>query len=106
MLTQPQSRTVTAMYGVSFSALANGGVPLTYQWRKNGADVVGATNRSYPIANVQPADAGVYTVTVSNGLGSVSSSNAVLTIAAPYSFTTLAGNAGYGSADGTGRAAR
>ena len=82
IFTQPKGRTVTATYGVTFSALANGTVPLAYQWFKDGVELPGATNTSLSIATVQAADAGVYTFTVSNVLGRVSSSNAVLAVMA------------------------
>lgn len=60
---------------------------VTYQWQLNGTNIVGATNSSLTISNVQPADAGCYTVVLSNPAGSVTSSNAVLTVNVPPSIT-------------------
>ena len=53
---------------------------LTYQWYKNGAKISGATGSSYTINNVKTSDAGSYTVTISNSVGSVTSSAATLTV--------------------------
>src|SRR5439155_12581309 len=56
---------------VTFSVDASGD-PLTYQWRRNGADLAGRTNSSLTLSNVQASDtADVYTVLVRNPYGSV-----------------------------------
>jgi alpha-tubulin suppressor-like RCC1 family protein len=52
-----------------------------YQWRKNGQPIVGATSPTYSIAKALPADAGSYTVVVSNGGSSITSAVATLTVA-------------------------
>jgi uncharacterized protein (TIGR02145 family) len=87
--TQPKSQTVTAGKNDTFSVTATGTAPLSYQWYKNGTAISGATSSSYSISNVQAADAGTYTVTVSNGtLPNATSNGAVLTVngctVAPY----------------------
>ena len=51
-----------------------------YQWRLYATNIAGATASSYTRNNVQPADAGPYSVVVTNVAGSVTSSNAVLTV--------------------------
>ena len=51
-----------------------------YQWRLNGAHLVGQTATSLTLVNVQAAQAGVYSVIVSNAMGTVTSSNAALTV--------------------------
>lgn len=56
------------------------GVNLTYQWKKNGSVIAGATSASLNIANSTPSDAGTYSVTVSGSCGDVVSSNAVVTV--------------------------
>lgn len=53
---------------------------VTYQWKKNGVNIPGATNSSYYVAQAQPADGGVYAVSVSNGSGTVTSQDAALTV--------------------------
>ncbi len=60
---------------------------ITYQWKKDGADVAGATNASYTVA-VSAANAGNYTVVVSNGSCSVTSNPAALTVTAATAITT------------------
>ncbi len=66
-----------------FSVVASGQAPLSYQWFKNGAPISGATGSSYTISPATSSDAGTYTVTVSNSLGSVTSSNSVLSVISP-----------------------
>jgi hypothetical protein len=73
-----RSRTGTSAY---FSVQASGGT-LTYQWFKDGTSLPGAISRSLFIGNVQPTDAGGYSVRVSNEAGSVDSPAAQLTVAA------------------------
>jgi hypothetical protein len=78
--TQPQSQTVLPGDNVTFSVVTTGMWPLSYQWRLNGTNIAGATTGSCVRTNVQPAAAGNYSVVVTNLAGSVTSSNAVLTI--------------------------
>jgi autotransporter-associated beta strand protein len=81
--TQPQSLTVSAGNPAAFSLTASGSAPLSYQWQKDGTNLSGATLTTYAIASVGGSDAGTYTVTVTNAFGSVTSSNAALTVNAP-----------------------
>src|SRR5205823_4586594 len=62
---------------------ATGLAPLSYQWRFNGASISGATNASLTVSNIQPANGGSYVAVVSNSLGAVTSSVAVLTMLLP-----------------------
>jgi hypothetical protein len=78
---QPQSQTVNVGQSTTFSVVATGTVPLSYVWKKDGAAIAGATSASYTIASAQTADAGSYTVVVTNTVGSATSDPAVLTIA-------------------------
>ena len=71
---------MTAGSGVTFSVTATGTAPLSYQWRKGGSNISGATSATYSMTNVQAADAGTYSVVVSNSAGSVTSANATLTV--------------------------
>ncbi|MCE0722325.1 immunoglobulin domain-containing protein, partial [Legionella sp. 9fVS26] len=88
--TQPVSQTVTVGQSVTFSVIATGTAPLSYQWKKNGIAIAGATAASYNIPSVVLADAGNYSVDVSNSAGIVTSSTAVLTVnsGTPPSITT------------------
>jgi hypothetical protein len=67
----------------TFTVGATGSTPLGYQWQFGGGIISGATQSSYTDTNCQPADAGNYTVVVSNIVGTVTSSNAVLTVNLP-----------------------
>ena len=77
---QPQSATVTAGTGVTFSVAASGTAPLSYQWRKDGTNLAGATTNTCSLAGAQSSDAGSYTVVVTNTAGSVTSAAAILTV--------------------------
>ncbi|HEY0751036.1 MAG TPA: immunoglobulin domain-containing protein, partial [Chitinophagaceae bacterium] len=74
---QPQGVNVCANTGASFSVTATGS-NLTYQWRKDGNPIGGATNSTYSIASVTTGDVGNYDVVVTGDCGSVTSSVAVL----------------------------
>ncbi|HEU5080685.1 MAG TPA: DUF4082 domain-containing protein [Opitutaceae bacterium] len=78
--TQPSSVSVTAGKAASFSVTASGSATLKYQWQKNGASISGANSATYSIASAASADAGTYTVVVSNSAGSTTSKAATLTV--------------------------
>lgn len=84
LLCQPTDQAVNSGASATFFALANGIPSPSYQWRFNGADIPGATATAYTRTNLQAADAGSYSVVVSNGAGTVPSRNAVLTVVQPY----------------------
>ena len=77
---QPASQSVLPGTNVTFSVSATGGEPLSYQWRLNGANIPGATNSTYSITNVQPADGGSYDVLAANPGGAVASLIATLKV--------------------------
>ena len=89
--TQPQSQTVDQGTSAVFNVAADSAAPLTYQWQFNGVNISGATTNSLSLANVQPANAGNYLVMISNYGGSVTSSNAILTVR-PVLAAVQAGN--------------
>lgn len=79
--TQPQSQTVTAGQSISFIVVANGTLPLSYQWYFNTNTLLtDATNDTLTLNNVQTNDAGGYSMIVTNDLGSVTSVVATLTV--------------------------
>jgi hypothetical protein len=80
--TQPQSQTVTAGDSVQFSVAASGRPAVTYQWYFDGTAISGARGSSYSLSNAQAANAGSYTVTVTNSMGSATSNTATLTVRA------------------------
>ena len=87
---QPQSQSVQAGGSANFSVTATGTAPLTYQWRKGGVDIAGATGASLSLGNVQNSDAASYSVVVSNSTGSVNSNAATLTVTAAGVAPTIA----------------
>ena len=80
--TQPASQTVVQGSSATFSVVATGTGPLTYQWRFNGVNISGATLSSYTRSNAQTSHQGNYSVVVANVAGSVTSANASLTVKA------------------------
>ena len=79
--TQPYDLEVSSGASATFSVTGAGSGVLTYQWKKNGANIGGASSATYTIPAVSTADSGgVYSVTVSNSLGSVTSARATLTV--------------------------
>src|ERR1039458_8625454 len=77
---QPLSQTAQAGTNVSFSVLAAGTLPLNYQWQFNSQNIAGQTASSLSLTNVQFANAGGYSVSVTNAYGSVTSAVAQLTV--------------------------
>jgi hypothetical protein len=65
---------------VTFTIEATGLPSLSYQWRKDGNTIAGATNASLVMTNLLLIDAGSYSVSVSNSQGSITSNPAILTI--------------------------
>jgi len=80
ILTQPESQTVAAGANVSLSVNASGFHPLSYQWLFDGTNLIGASNATLLLTNVQVSSSGTYAVVVSNAYGMAVSSNAVLTV--------------------------
>jgi hypothetical protein len=77
---EPADQTVLLGTTATFSVVADGAMPLAYQWFYNNTDILGATNSSYRVTNALPANAGDYLVILSNSYGSVTSAAAALTV--------------------------
>jgi len=86
---QPASLDVLTGSSATFSLTAVGGVPWTYQWRHNGADIAGATTRTHAIPNAYFTDVGAYQAVVRNAGGSATSTVATLLVEAPPAFANL-----------------
>ncbi|MCX8157120.1 MAG: immunoglobulin domain-containing protein [Verrucomicrobiae bacterium] len=84
----PQSQTVLGYTTVTFSVTPQGTPPFWYQWRFDGGDIVGATNQTLVLTNVQGSQAGAYSVRVYNTAGSIISANAMLTVNLPAKIWT------------------
>jgi hypothetical protein len=78
--TQPASQTVAAGATVVFTAAASGTPAPTFQWRKDGDAIQGATAASLTLANVSAANSGSYLVVATNSAGSATSSAATLAV--------------------------
>lgn len=79
---QPQSQTVLQGEPVVFTIGADGNLPLAFQWRRDAADITGATNSTYSISAAQLTDAGGYAAVVTNVTGALTSSVASLVVIA------------------------
>lgn len=94
---QPASLMLSLSSAATFSVTATGTAPLSYQWRKDGAVLAGATISSLTITNVQLGDAGSYSVVITNIAGSVTSQAATLSVTnAPIGATNFATVSGHG----------
>jgi len=72
--------TVDVGQAVLFTVAATSRTAMQYQWKKDGAPLQGATQASLSIAKVSLTDAGLYTLTATNGVGSSTSNAARLTV--------------------------
>ncbi|HWA29281.1 MAG TPA: immunoglobulin domain-containing protein [Lacunisphaera sp.] len=74
------NQTVVLTLGANYtlSVTANGTLPFTYQWYKDGSLIPGATAISYDINNAQAGAAGTYNVTVTNPYGTTTSDDAII----------------------------
>lgn len=100
VVTPPSNLTVNEGASAVLSVVATGTTPMSYQWQRNGTNIVsggsvsGATGPTLTLNNAQPSQAGIYTVTISNAAGGLITApvelhvNAAMTLAeglnAPY----------------------
>ena len=95
--TQPQNQIAASGSTAQFTVAAISTPAPTYQWFFGSTALSGATGTSLGLVNVRGADAGDYTVIVTNSLGSVTSNKATLTVGsapAPAPAPTPAGGGG------------
>ena len=97
IITQPASRANHAATSVSFSVLTMSSLPLSFQWQKNGTNLVdggnlsGSTNNILSLTNISWSDAATYSVIVSNTVDYTTSSNATLTVLPPLGYNQITG---------------
>jgi hypothetical protein len=71
---QPRNQSVVEGRRATFKVQATGSLPLSYQWKKNGSDIPGATSASYVTPPTTLSDDGTrFSVVISNAAGSVTS---------------------------------
>jgi hypothetical protein len=80
IVSNPVAAAVCPGSPVSFAVAATGASPITYQWRRNGVALPGATSSTLQIAAVASNDAGAYDCITTNHCGSTTSSQAVLSL--------------------------
>jgi hypothetical protein len=101
---QPQSVVVNAFDTASFTVIASGTEPLSYQWSMNNSNISGASNSAFAstltITNVTQTNLGTYAVVVTNEFGSTNSSNATLSMY-PFIATPFIGAVTYWGKDAT-----
>ncbi|MBX3737952.1 MAG: immunoglobulin domain-containing protein [Candidatus Didemnitutus sp.] len=110
IVTQPASQTSGLGGSAAFSVTVNSSTAVTYQWNKDDAPLDGETSDTLVLTDITAADIGSYTVTVTNAVGSVTSSSAQLIVnglppvvsASPSSQTISAGDAATFSVAATG----
>jgi hypothetical protein len=110
IIDSPASQTAAVGTNISFTVGVLGTAPFAYQWRFKGTNLTdgfrlnGATRPTLVIGSVLPADAGGYSVVVSNNLQAVTSAVATLTVTVPTEcLTPPAGRVGWWPGDGSAR---
>ena len=112
LLSQPASTNVSLGSNVTLRVVALSPLPITYQWQFNGVDLSGQNSSTLALTNVQMANDGLYTVVATDGLRSVTSEPAALTVwvkpvivQAPLSQSVVAGGSVTFSTEITGQPA-
>lgn len=80
IVTPPAAQTAAVGGTASFSVVASGSGPLTYQWQKDGVAIATATTSTLNLPNLTASAAGTYRVTVANATSTVTSAGATLTV--------------------------
>jgi Immunoglobulin domain/Regulator of chromosome condensation (RCC1) repeat/Immunoglobulin I-set domain/NHL repeat len=87
----PLGRALKAGDNVVFNALAVGGLPLHYQWLRDGSPLAGKTNQWLALTNAHPGEAGDYQLVAMNTFGSTTSAVATITVSIPAPVLTSTG---------------
>ena len=98
--TQPRSQALAVGDGLDLAVAVSGGTrPVTYQWRLNGNPLPQATGNTYRAARVDSGSTGVYDVVISDGVNTLVSEPAIVTVGEPSQITNLSirSNAGTGA---------
>jgi hypothetical protein len=87
IVSAPSNITLAIGNTLSFTVAVSGTGPFNFQWRR-GETLVGSNSPTLEIAAVSLVDAGLYTVTISNAQGEVTTSPAQVTVNPPLAITT------------------
>jgi YVTN family beta-propeller protein len=87
VVSQPASLTLAVGNALQFAVAVSGTGPFVFEWRR-GSTVIGTDSPELQIPAVTPEDAGSYTCTVTNAVGSAVTTAAVLTVNGPLTVTT------------------
>ena len=85
IIRQPADQSVSLGADVTWTAIASGAAPLSYQWRRDDTDIAGAITRALTLTNVSLMDAGDYSLIVTDSSGSVTSRAASLEVDPTFS---------------------
>ena len=89
IITQPASITRFIGAPATFTVVAGGSFPRSYQWKHGTTPVSGATSASLTLANIQWTDAGSYTCTITNHYGTTNTATATLAVNGEFISTVL-----------------
>jgi autotransporter-associated beta strand protein len=89
----PQTDTAYTGQSSTFTALAGGAAPFSYQWQFNGVNLTGATNVALPLTNLQPTNSGLYTVVLTNANGSATGTATLTVLTPPPAVAQILANA-------------
>lgn len=92
VVTSPAALILNPGQAAALSVAASGTAPLSYQWKKDGANVAGATSATLAFATAATTDAGSYTVTITNPYGNVTSAAATITVTTQTVPATITGS--------------
>ena len=77
----PVDQSIASGESVTLSVAATGTPPLTYQWTKDGVEIVGATTATYDTGPL--TETALYAVTVANAFGTATSEPVTVTVLPP-----------------------
>jgi hypothetical protein len=80
IVAEPEDQTLNEGEDATFGVMTEGTKPFHYQWLHNGSEITGATNTELVLTSVQKSDEGLYSVIISNEVGSVTSAPAMLSV--------------------------
>jgi alpha-tubulin suppressor-like RCC1 family protein len=91
-MAQPQSQSLLEGASALLFAEVYSGTPISYQWRRNGVNLPGATNSTLLLPEVHADDAGTYTLVASNSFGVLTSLPATVSVALAPRIVSLSSN--------------